>query len=610
VSLPREALALLRILGSGWGTVLCWPRTLATLVGVLGGGESRRLPGGLWAFSKMDAGFRPAYNKIARAFAAGGRLGYEWHDGLGMPLGARAYNNLVTYTVLRLLGTRRMQAVGYVLMVAASGWVCGLAFGGWMGVAVALLAAGSPLIVGCYTHLGKPETLWWGFVPGLTFLALSGEACWAGLWWSLLAWVSLPASVMVALLLGPVAVFEAVRDHSVLLWLAGASPGLAKHVVRVVGMWRGGMLQRLVSEQARIWKRPWRPRADEMIVCLPFAASVVLSAWASDDWWRGGLLLLSTVGLFWANYRIICLNDSTSYFLGFWTIGLSLATVAHAPLGGAALLLFAYSHPGFFAFPPYVSFSYAEPQVLERWHTEYRGQVTQYPGLRALPLPQPEELMSFVRHIPDGARCLFESDGDPRTQSRFRAFRVWLEDVLPQRRIELANGEYTTILEPLLAQKYLVRFNTEQMRADEIAWLCRLLGVSHVLAFRDVMLERLRGVGFEVVATVNLRTLTEFREIVGTPRETLTLLGHPASPGVIEPGAECRWGRNSLSWEAQAGCDYVIRYRWAKGFRARQNGTVLPVTPTEAVAGLPLRFMRVRAPATGPVMLEYHGSWV
>jgi hypothetical protein len=479
-------------------------------------------------------------------------------------------------------------------------------------VLIGLLAAGSPLIVGSYTHLGKPEVFWWGVALLPVYLALTVSGSVAALLWSLLAWCNLSLSVLLLILFGPAALWTAV-DQAV--WpglLIGLLPGLLKYGWRGLSIWRSGFLTSLTSDQIKLWKHPWRPLADELSWWLPYACSIGASAFASRQWVVGVLLICLPLTIYWANFRLLYINDGQSFHLAFWVIGLSYAAATHSWGGIIALLVMIYNRPLLCGFPAPLT-SDREPAPANGWERRWRKawQIWQmYPALSPMALPQPAPLLDFFCHIDDGARLLVESDGDPRRESRFRAFWQWSEELLPLRQIDLVNEMYTRMVETTLSDRYLTRFNAEQMSPETMHQLCQSLGVTYVVAHTDQMAATLAALGYVQLAALDLTTLPEFTRCVKTPPVSLTLWRTPTFTTVIDPPTPWIRTGNRLSWSAMAGQGYLVRYRWATGFTAIQQGQSLNIEPVQPFADTPLTFMRITAPNDGPVVLEFHPQWI
>jgi len=581
----------------GWLLVFRIPHTLRNLFKAFRPGGHGVADDDFWAFGRTDAGFRPWYNKVARDHRTQGRFGYVWDDGLGMPMGPVLFNNWVTYKILSWLGTRRMTAIGYLLIVISSAGLCGWYFGVWAGVVAGLLLAGSPTIAACYTHLGKTEVLWWGFVPFFVYAAFSGKGLLAGLLWSLLACSNLGVSVLLVLMLGPALLFFSLSTNFFFWLLIGVMPGAVKHAIRVIYMWRSGFFSDIVSEQSHLWKWPWRPISFELGWWLPFILSVTASAFKSQQFITGGLIMVVCLLLIWGNRRFIQLIDVQGFHLAFFTIGFGYAIAVQSLLGLIAIILFAYCHPPWW-------YEGVWKQCWPNWRKAWQ-MIKSYLDVAPIPLLQPSLLITFLNQIPDGTRFLAESDGDPRTGSRFRVFWQWAEEFLPHRQVDLVNEIQTRFVEPELVVRYLTNFNASKMNAQTMGQICQVLGVSHVVAFSPATVNALKTIGYQEIAQVDLRQLDQQSRNVIRPPGAMALLRASSPQTVIDPAV--RWERkgNVLSWKAKAGQSYVIRYRYHPNFRAYQNGQRLNVEPVRPFMELPLTFMRVEAIADGPIALKF-----
>ncbi len=602
-------LALFLVTGLySWPVIFRLPYTLKILFEAFRPGGFHIADKDLWAFSSMDARVRPWYNKIARDYHTQGRFGFVWDDGLGMPLGVRIYNNWATYALLNALGTRRMMGIGFLLMLGATSALCGWRFGIWSTLPISLLVAGSPLLVASYTHRGKPEVFWWG--PALIFICLAiSETGWlTGLAWSCLAWVNLPVSIMLSVMLAPAMLFRSLATHSLPGLILGVLPGLLKHAIRGLHMWRSGFLGSLTSEQSRLVRLAWYPSRRELLWWFPFLLSIFASTYTSRQFVLGGLIAVMGIGLCWVNLRFIYLNDPSSFLLALWTIGFGYAVVMHSYIGVWAILLLAYSNLLLCGIP-----GSHGAETAQSWRQKRRdvwSQIGIYPALKPMAFPQPSSVMDLFNQIPDGARLLTESDGDPRTQSKFRAFWVWTEEFLPYRQIDLVNEMYTRAVEFDLTDNKLARFNAQQMSGEEMKQLCETLGVSYVVAYTSDMVTALEQVGYQTVSRENLQLLGSFLEIVAAPPSTLTLLKSPVSATIIDPPVSWTRNKNALSWIAKGNQPYIIRYRYHQDFQAFQNEKPLPITPTRPFSGIKVTFMSVTAPEDGMITLSFHSRFI
>jgi len=594
-----------------WPLIFKIPRTLRILFEAFRPGGYGIADKDFWAFSRVDAGFRPWYTKIARDYETQGRFGYVWDDGLGMPLGVRIYNNLGTYKILYWLGHRRMMALGYTLMLLSNVILVSSHFGLLIGVLTGLIAAGSPLLIASYTHFGKPEMFWWAFTIPVIYLGLAGQGLWAGLGWSILTVFNLSVSYMIILLLGPALLIALFLHGTLLVGLAGVIPGIGKNIIRLTYMWRSGFMGRITSEQARLWKRPLRPQISELILWFPFLLSVALATYVSASPIVGIFIIIFGIGVNWFNYRVIYLNDPQSFNIAFWVIGLVFACISHSLCALLAIALMLYVNPNLYGFPLPEAETNPDMDKLERWMSNVNKAMRIFPALAPLSLPRPTELMHFFDQIPNGARLIAESDGDPRTKSRFRAFWQWTEEFLPARQIDLVSEMYTRAVEPELVDKYLTPFNAQQMTLDEMKRICQTLGVSYIVTYTKETAALLEEAGYHSIASVNLATLDDFlAAIANVPPVELNLFKISTSETIIAPAVSWSLKANELTWSAHANQAYVIRYRYSPEFRAYQNGQALAVTPIKPMSDLPLRFMQVTAVMDGPITLKFHPRWL
>lgn len=589
----------------GWLLAFKAPGTLLILWRVLVG----RNGADLWAFGSVDSGFRPWYQKIASDYQHQGRFGFAWDDGLGMALGPRIYNNWATYALLARLGTRNMAGLSLAMFSLISAYLVGLHFGLLAALVFILLALVSPMFVGLHTHLWKAEFFWWGAGVLFCYSALTQPGMTTGLLWSVIAMVNLPASVMLALLTAPVLLVGSLSQGSFMLLVLGVLPGAIKHGLRIYGMWRSGFLSSLTSEQARLWKRPWRPIGSELAWWVPFLLAVMAGSYSSGNWGVGMIVAGTGIFLYWANFRLIYFNDVESFHLGFWGLGLSMACLGGSWLGLAAMLVFAYTSPALCGFPLPFGFV-ASGDRRSRLSQEALARYRSYPALEAMPYPLPQPLREFFELIPDGARILAESDGDPRTQSKLRVFWVWSEGLLPLRGVDLVNEMYTRLNEPDLSDSILLRLNSAAMSQAEILETSLQLGVSHIVAWTDETVSALLAAGYIERGVVDLAGLEEFRRVIPCPPVVLRLLESPRPVGIIAPVVKWQRQSNELVWSAEAGKVYLVRYRYHPGFAAQQDGEMLPVEPYSPFPEVKLRFMRVTAVSDGPLTLRYKGRFI
>lgn len=587
----------------GFALIARYPAIIRQLIGAFRRGGAGVANAEFAAFGPIDLGFRSWYQKIAHDYEVRGRFGFAWDDGLGMPLGPRIYNNLVTYWVLGRLGSRSMMSLGYGLLLMSTAVVLALLMGPWAMLVVPALAV-SPVLVAGYTHRGKPESFWWfGALAGLA-AGYAGYGLPAGLIWSALAFVNLPVAIMSALVGGPALVIRSWGSGSLGWLILGVTPGAIKVLVRLHYMKRQGFLSSLVSEQARLWKRGFRPTRSEVAILAPFAVGVLTPALQGDNILASALLAASGAGLYWMNYRLYYLNDPQSHWLAMWTSGMAFSAALGSWAGVLMMCVFAFTAPVFLG----IVVKSRLPQSSDPWRRRAataRLQFRRYPALQPLSRVRPPRVMEFFESIPDNQRVLAETAGDPRSGSILRPFWTWTEEFLPERGVDLGNEMYTRIVEPDLMDNYLSRFNGFELAGDRMRRLADGLGASHVLAYQTKTVDSLCSNGFFELARVDLAPLKEFRTLLKVPPIELVLLARNRPSAVIAPVTPFEIARSTFTWWGRQGSTYIIRYRYHRHFVALQGAKYLEVEPISVFSELNLNFMSVTVPEEGRVRLIY-----
>ncbi len=283
----------------------------------------------LFAFGKIDAGFRVWYDKIAKDFYQYGRGGHSWDDGLGLTLGARAYNNWATYYLVRVLGQLKLAMLGYLLWSMVV-----IGFASYTDIytflLLSLLLPLSPLIVQMYTQLNKPELFWWFLVPFIAYFGFSEFALAAGLLWSVMAMVNaasaflVAVSIMVSAFLAQIFIFDSFYLASMLI--LGSFPGAVKLLLRLINMWQSGYLNVIANEQKGLWNRGFFDLSDEFVTYSIF----MLSIWCSVanlgySWVLFIIIGFPALAIYYMNWRFIYLNDKQSFLMLYvvYSLGLS-----------------------------------------------------------------------------------------------------------------------------------------------------------------------------------------------------------------------------------------------------------------------------------------------
>jgi hypothetical protein len=234
-----------------------------------------------------------------------------------------------------------------------------------------------------------------------------------------------------------------------------------------------------------------------------------------------------------------------------------------------------------------------------------------YPWFALRQAPSDAAVVRLLEAIPAGARVLLESNGDGRVAGSYLHFRNWADSVVAPSRVELVNQFFLIrLVEPALADLYLDRFTAKSLNSTTMARVCSALGVSFVLAFTVETAAALDAAGFRRVLGVEAGEMADLADVLHMPSTGIILLAAPGLPSLIEPAVAPTREGNMLRWEARAGEEYLVRYRYHRNFRARQGETPVEVSPTPVLSDLPLRFMRLRAVADGSLELEFRTRWL
>lgn len=607
----RSVLALLGALHSAPALLPRLPLTLWRLAGALrpgGGGVPDR---DFLAFGALDVGFRPWYAKIAREQAERGRVGFVWDDGLGLPLGTRFYNNWATYALYNVLGARRYAALSIVLFLAACALPLALRGHGAMAAAVAVLLAGSPVLVAAQLHRGKPEVLWWALFPPLALALWEGHWLAAGLCFSAIAMVNFTVAFLsgVTLLLG-VALFTP-GWTGLLLVAAGMLPGVLKTALRLLPFLRASMLNSLAREQSDVVSAPgegWGTRlrrmaARDMIYYgAVYAVALACILPGAPRPLAAALLAAGCMAVAAAGQKVFYLCDPQSFWL--WHLGLLAALLAWGPswLGVAGLVFFAYLHGWVLGLPM--------PNALAATAAGAPGAAVPYPFVEPVAGETVREpVRRFFAGVPAGSRVLLETHTHTRDFGGYRAFLQACEEVLPLRGVEVIPDEYLRIAHMDYYRRVAADFHvgTPAARLREVA---AGLGARFALAYSAGFARELEEAGWEPVAVLGRTSVPErAAALLALPPGTLHLLALPEGDGVISPPVEVVARGNELTWEGRAGTEYRVRYAWYPGMSAAQGSAPVPAGPGEPEEGTSLRYVRVTATHDGPVTLRYRGRW-
>lgn len=569
-----------------------------------------------YVLSSFEFWTRPYYERISRDFREVGRWGFVWDEALGVPFGPRLYNNTATYAVYGALSPRAFRLLTLVTYLCSA---IGLGLmAGDMGpaLAVALLLLGSPAALhSLFGLMLKPEMIWWPVAQ----IALG--AAMLGIWWLALAaggillLVNAPVAVLAGILVAPIWLYDAVGEARLpgglaLLFLL---PGIAKNAIRVLEARADGFGGAAAAEQRRVIR--FHPVAPREIADLALWFVVPLSLAGYSIGTNAALPGAAALTIWLINRRVVKLADNVTMQLVFMTVIVASATVSQNWVSLMGTALFAFYKP-FISYPAMRGKREADEfEAISRAPAESRLQflretARKFPWFMPVSDPASAPVLKLLNQIPDGSRILLESEGDGRQGSAYLRFRNWVDKTVANRNIEIINHFFLLrLVEPALAERYLDRFSVSTLGVEKMSELCGALGVSYVMAFSTETITALQAAGYIGVTVVQKEQTETLSDLMQMPNSDIALLAVPGPSSLIEPGTRMRNSGKRLSWEAEAGKDYLIRYRFHKDFAATQEGRVIPVEPAAVLHDLPLRFIRLKAERSGEIILEFRTRW-
>jgi hypothetical protein len=569
-----------------------------------------------YVLSSFEFWTRPYYERISRDFRTAGRWGYVWDEALGVPFGPRIYNNTATYLIYGALSPRAFRVltlVSYLLVVIGLGHAAGDAR---PAVAIALILLGSPVALhSLFSCMLKPEIMWWP----LALIALG--AAMMGAWWltlaagGLLLLVNAPVATLAGLLVAPVWVHDAVLETTLpgsiaLLFLV---PGILKNVMRVLEARADSFGKAAAEEQRRVTQMQPLTLREVLNVMLWFVVPLLVAGYPLGI--VAALPGMAALAIWILNRRLVKVADSVTIQMIFMTVLAATATLSQNWAGVAGMFLFAFYQP-FVAYSAIRGESEADEfRSMMNASTGTRLQFLRrtarvFPWFTPISDPSAGPVRKLLESIPDGSRILMESNGDGRNGSAYLHFRNWADKTLARRNVEIVNHFFLLrIVEPALAETYLDQFSVPQQSVEKMSELCSLLGVSHLIVFSTETADALRANGYETVAVVDKEQTQKLSDVMHMPNTAITLFAAPGQPSVIEPAVRVKKIGNRLKWEAEAGKDYLIRYRFHSNFVATLEGQALALQSVPVVPGLPLRFIRIQALRSGEITLEFRTRW-
>ncbi|GEM_PF-2375479 len=615
-------------------TVLRTPATLARMVTALrpngGGVRDDEFMG----FGSVDTLIRPAYRRIASNFAIHGRYGYTWGDAFGLTMRERFGNSSITYRLLHLIGDRAVNALGWGLFIAATFLAAALGISLYAAPLIALAFAATPVIVFSYTSGGgKTETLWYGPVLLILFLAFAGHTLTAAVLWSVLVLANLMASLLTAAITGPALLLWALQHGDADALIIGILPGVALHLVRFS---KAGFAYfaktvrycRLASRDVGAALNGGKlltgrlPVLDEILAGGPVALTLIVGAWMTHDP-VAALLGATCFFAYYASRRVFFLSDFQSFDLLFSAIGIAYACAS----GNALCLVISFIGAHRMRDNQYCCVPLSQSMrsladsgittVRGRWYAILRSSLDMsdaFPLIGVIARPKLPALDAFFAAIPDHARIAVETIRTSTAMQQaypdvwMRGFWFMTDDLLPKRNIELATKEYTFTLEHELSMARLLKLNATQSSPERFLETCSGAGISHMVVLSRATMEMLAQSGWVVMAGFDFAQMDKpLRDVLGVSVPGMLLMGRVEGDiGIVTPHAAWHRDGNHLVIEAVAGTTYTIRYRHFPEFRAEQGVVRLPVTPCQPFADVPtLSFMQVTAVSDGPLTLRY-----
>ncbi|KAA0577975.1 hypothetical protein FZ983_20600 [Azospirillum sp. B21] len=615
-------------------TALRIPATLARMVTVLRPNGAGVRDEDFMGFSNVDTLIRPAYRRIGSNFALHGRYGYTWGDAFGLTMRERFGNSSITYRLLHRLGDRAVNALGWGLFIAATAAAVALGFTVYAAPLAALAFAATPVIVFSYTSGGgKTETLWYGPVLMVLFLAFSGNTLAAALLWSLLAVANLMASLLTAAITGPALLVWALQHGDAGDLIIGVLPGLALHLLRFskAGFAYFAKTVRYCQfashdvgaalNGGKVLKGRL-PVLDEIVAAGPVALSLTAGAWMNQDP-AAALLGFTCFFSYYASRRFFFLSDFQSFDLLFSAIGIAYACATGNPW--CLLISFIGAHRMRDNHHCSVPLSQTMQSLAEsgiatvrdRWYAILRYGLEMsdaFPLIRAVARPKIPALDAFFAAIPDRSRIAVETVRTSTAMQQaypdlwMRGFWFMTDDLLPKRDIELATKEYTFTLEHELSMARLLKLNGTQTSPERFFETCSAAGIGHIVVLSRATMDMLSQSGWKAVAGFEFSQMDKpLRDLLNVSVPGMILMSRAdADIGIVTPQAPWHRKGNRLVIEAAAGTTYTIRYRHFPEFRAEQGGVRLPVVPYQPFDDVPsLSFMQVTAVGDGPLTLRY-----
>ncbi len=582
--------------------------TWKVLISIFSGHWERKHKTTIYSFSFVDIKFRSWYNKIAQDLYSRGRFGYIWDNALGMSLANLTYNNLGTYTVLRKLGLRKSNAWSFTSMLIVLLVLFTISFPQLIPILFLLvflfLLGASPEFISIFTHIGKQEGIVYSSSLLCMYLLFTEQFIFAGLIWSAIAFINLPASIMLILYAGlPSLVFSVVQGG---FWVLALSmlPGIIKTVIRLLPMWVTGYMQSITSEQKGLWKiDSWFPKDKEKYQLWPVTLSLLLTSVLTLNIYAA-LALVAALFVFLANRRILYYNDESSTSIHFFMLAMAFACASQCIYAIIPLLFWGYTPSRCFAFPQTI----LDNSTLTALHMPHVQWLDMYPCIYPMPYLFPNNINQFFNALPDNARFVTEFDGDPRQASHRRTFWCVIDTKLYERNLNYVNGMYLRIVQPKLANNIFEKLSSEHMSGDSINRVLATLGVNYIVVYNKRTLKDLLAIGYTICAAYNAHSEDIFRIITHAPVQEIFLLKAKEERGVVDGASDLRYLGSNLIWTAQKDVEYKVKYEFIEGFSATINEKPLTIKTYTPFIGINLKFMIIKADEDGELRLSFQAE--
>jgi hypothetical protein len=575
----------------------------------------------VFAFSSFEIWLRSYYSKLSWNFRMFGRWGYVWDESLGFPMGPRFGSNWATYFIYGRLSARQFSLLSVSLfltsIMSVGAFLEQIMFAG----VLCLVLLGSPAVIfSIATRLVKPEIIWWPFSIPMIVLALNNEWQYVWLIIGFLLLVNTSASIILGAVSGMLFLGALLSGYtnwtSGLIWLV---LGAGLRGWRFLHAYLDGNLEATVREQSKVSKRGKKIKGHSLQILkrsvqyatrllLPF----LLAAWG--NWHLGLVMFVVLLCLFMINEYGFKVADQVTLDVITLCAITSLALLSKSWWSLLGVGVFVLNHPFKNSFE---SWGRVQKERLERERDQaspvrpsrnqfYAKLARAYPWFTPLPFPESHELTNLFNAIPEYSRFLMEGDGDPRSGGNFARFHDWAYHYIAVRNVEFVNHTFLNrMLEPDLAETYLNCLSASELAPGTLADVCKRLGVRYFIAFSEETASALQSCGYRRVLEVRPESYQAVSDLLYMPEKTLVLLEGPESTSIISPMASWHRDRNQITWQAEAGKEYIVHYRYYAKFKAKQEGVRINVLPYQPFDNLSLRFMHVHAEKDGRLELKY-----